>query len=61
MSLELIDIGTLRGAGTALVLLAFTCVTLWAYSSKRKQAFDEAALLPFADDSKHAVPRSKTP
>ncbi|WXL24005.1 cbb3-type cytochrome c oxidase subunit 3 [Ectopseudomonas mendocina] len=60
MSLDLIDIGTLRGIGTAMVFMAFTCVTLWAYSSKRKQAFDEAALLPFADETKHAVPRSNT-
>jgi cytochrome c oxidase cbb3-type subunit 4 len=36
-------------------------VTLWAYSGKRRAAFDEAALLPFADESKLAAPRSKTP
>jgi cytochrome c oxidase cbb3-type subunit 4 len=44
------DIGTLRGLGTALVLIAFIGVTLWAYSSRRKKDFDEAANLPFADD-----------
>ncbi|HLA32846.1 MAG TPA: cbb3-type cytochrome c oxidase subunit 3 [Pseudomonas sp.] len=57
----LLDIGTLRGIGTALVLLSFVCVTLWAYSSKRRTAFDEAALLPFADKPKLAAPRSNTP
>ena len=57
----LLDIGTLRGIGTALVLLSFVCVTLWAYSSKRRTAFDEAALLPFADKPKLAAPMSNTP
>lgn len=61
MSFELIDIGTLRGMGTALVLLSFVCVTLWAYSGKRRLAFDQAAQLPFADEPKLAAPRSKTP
>ena len=54
---ELIDIGSLRGLGTALVLLAFTAVTLWAYSGKRRDAFAEAANLPFADEPKPAVSR----
>lgn len=58
MSFALIDIGTLRGIGTALVLLAFVCVTLWAYSNKRHAAFHQAALLPFADEPNTAAPRS---
>jgi len=56
---ELIDIGTLRGLGTALVLIAFTAVTLWAYSGKRRDAFAEAANLPFADEPKPAVSRTQ--
>ena len=44
------DINDLRGVSTALVMVAFIALTLWAYSSKRKQSFDEAAQLPFADD-----------
>ena len=44
------DIGTLRGLGTVLVFVAFVGVVLWAYSSKRKKGFDEAANLPFADE-----------
>ncbi len=56
---ELIDIGTLRGLGSALVLIAFTAVTLWAYSGKRRDAFAEAAKLPFADESKPAVSRTQ--
>ncbi|MBB1519713.1 MULTISPECIES: cbb3-type cytochrome oxidase subunit 3 [Pseudomonadaceae] len=45
------DIGTLRGIGTAVVFIAFIGVVLWAYSSRRKDSFDEAANLPFADDA----------
>ncbi|MBU1331091.1 MAG: cbb3-type cytochrome c oxidase subunit 3 [Gammaproteobacteria bacterium] len=44
------DIGTIRGIGTAIVFIAFIGVVLWAYSSRRKDSFDEAANLPFADD-----------
>jgi cytochrome c oxidase cbb3-type subunit 4 len=46
------DIGTIRGIGTAVVFIAFISVVLWAYSSRRKSNFDEAANLPFADDPK---------
>ncbi|WP_084310493.1 cbb3-type cytochrome oxidase subunit 3 [Pseudomonas jinjuensis] len=44
------DIGLIRGLGTIVVTVAFIGVLLWAYSGKRKQRFDEDALLPFADD-----------
>ena len=50
------DIGTIRGIGTAVVFIAFIGLALWAYSSKRKSSFDEAANLPFADDPKTSVP-----
>lgn len=50
----LTDVGTIRGIGTAVVFIAFIGVVLWAYSSKRKSSFDEAANLPFADDPKPA-------
>ena len=46
----LTDIGTIRGLGTVVVFIAFIGVVLWAYSSKRKSNFDEAANLPFADE-----------
>ncbi|EQM66469.1 cytochrome oxidase [Aquipseudomonas alcaligenes OT 69] len=46
----MMDIQTLRGLGTILVFVAFIGVVLWAYNSKRKDSFDEAANLPFADD-----------
>ena len=44
------DINTLRGLATLFVLIAFVGICLWAYSSKRKKDFSEAAQLPFADD-----------
>jgi cytochrome c oxidase cbb3-type subunit 4 len=36
------------------VLVTFIGIVLWAYSSKRKTAFDEAAHLPFDDDPPRA-------
>ena len=47
------DINTLRGLATVLCMIAFLGIVFWAYSSKRKQGFDEAANLPFADDTAH--------
>ncbi len=44
------DINTWRGIATVLALIAFIGVWIWAWSKKRKGAFDEAADLPFADD-----------
>lgn len=58
MPFDIVDIGTLRGLGTALVLLAFAGMTGWVCSSRRQAAFDEAAQLPFADEPKTAAPRS---
>lgn len=54
-----IEVGTLRGLGTLLVFVAFIGVVLWAYSSKRKSSFDEAANLPFADDKPKAKARDE--
>ena len=44
------DINDLRGISTALLLFAFIGLCFWAWSSKRKKSFDEAANLPFADE-----------
>jgi len=54
-----IDINTLRGIATLLVLLAFLGLCGWAYSSKRKSSFDEAAHIPFADDEKISSPERR--
>jgi len=44
------DINTLRGISTLLVLIAFLGLCAWAYSRRRKNEFDAAAQLPFADE-----------
>ena len=44
------DINDLRGLSTLFLMIAFIGLCFWAYSSKRKKTFDEAAHLPFADD-----------
>lgn len=44
------DINDLRGLSTAFLMFAFIGLCFWAYSRKRKKAFDEAANLPFADE-----------
>ena len=54
------DINTIRGLATAVALIAFLGVVFWAYSSKRKGDFDEAASLPFAEDSSDAVQEEKS-
>ncbi|WP_299733009.1 cbb3-type cytochrome c oxidase subunit 3 [uncultured Endozoicomonas sp.] len=48
------DINTIRGLATVVALIAMLSVIIWAYSSKRKGDFDEAASLPFADDTEVA-------
>ncbi|MBI3525636.1 MAG: cbb3-type cytochrome c oxidase subunit 3 [Betaproteobacteria bacterium] len=44
------DINDLRSVVTVVSFVMFIGIVWWAYSDKRKPAFDEAALLPFSDD-----------
>jgi cytochrome c oxidase cbb3-type subunit 4 len=44
------DAGTWRGIFTLFMVVAFAGIFLWAYSSRRKSDFDEAANLPLEDD-----------
>ena len=44
------DLPTLRGLSTLLLMLTFIGIVLWAWSSKRKKDFDEAARLPLDDE-----------
>ncbi|HSC74653.1 MAG TPA: CcoQ/FixQ family Cbb3-type cytochrome c oxidase assembly chaperone [Pseudomonadales bacterium] len=44
------DLNTLRGLLTLLLLILFICLFVWAYSKKRVSEFNEAANLPFADE-----------
>ncbi|WP_163648253.1 cbb3-type cytochrome c oxidase subunit 3 [Modicisalibacter sp. 'Wilcox'] len=52
------DIGTFRGVMTLLIMIAFLGVVAWAFSRRRKDDFDEASRLPFADDDEEP-PRAR--
>lgn len=58
------DKGTLGAISTVLVAIAFAGVCWWAFAPKRRQRFDDAANLPFADeknnDQKKDEPISST-
>lgn len=43
------DLGTLSGLSTALLMATFIGVVIWAYGSKRKPDFDAAARLPLSE------------
>lgn len=45
----------LAGLWTLTAMIAFIGICLWAYSAKRRNDFDEAANLPFADEDEDAV------
>jgi cytochrome c oxidase cbb3-type subunit IV len=55
-----VDLSDLRTIVTTLSFIAFLGVVFWAYNSKQKKRFDEAANLPFVDAdeglSKQRVP-----
>lgn len=40
----------IRGLGTLVVMVAFIGLALWVFSPRRKAEFDDATMLPFADD-----------
>jgi cytochrome c oxidase cbb3-type subunit 4 len=44
------DINDLRSAVTVIGLLLFLALVVWAYSARRRAAFDAAARLPFAGE-----------
>jgi cytochrome c oxidase cbb3-type subunit 4 len=44
--------GTLSGIVTAILILLFIGLSIWAYSAKRRSAFDAAARLPLEEDKK---------
>jgi cytochrome c oxidase cbb3-type subunit 4 len=55
------DIGTIRGLVTLLLMLAFIGLVFWAYSKRRKADFDEMAQLPFREYPSDKDQGSKTP
>jgi cytochrome c oxidase cbb3-type subunit IV len=44
------DINDLRIATTLLSFAAFAGIVVWAMARRNRPAFDEAAMLPFADE-----------
>jgi cytochrome c oxidase cbb3-type subunit IV len=55
------DIGTVRGIITLLLMLAFIGLVVWAYSKRRKADFDEMAQMPFREHPTDKEQGSKTP
>jgi cytochrome c oxidase cbb3-type subunit 4 len=47
------DINDVRGLSTVLVMVAFLGICWWAFSPSRREKFDDAAGLPFADEENH--------
>lgn len=45
------DINDLRSLATVLCMIGFLSVVAWAYWPSRKSYFDEAARLPFVDET----------
>jgi cytochrome c oxidase cbb3-type subunit 4 len=45
------DINVIRGLGTVFALFAFLCIVAWAYSSRRKDRFEDDGMIPFKEDN----------
>jgi cytochrome c oxidase cbb3-type subunit 4 len=52
------DIGTFRGLVTAVLMVLFIGLVIWAYSRGRHKDFTAAAALPLEDDD--TPPRTET-
>ena len=50
--------GKLSGIMTAVLMLVFIGIVVWAWSSRRRRAFDAAARLPLEEDP---APAATTP
>ena len=46
------DLGTLQGIWTIIVMIVFLGIVIWAWSSKRKRDFDDASNIPFNEEDK---------
>ena len=44
------DVNTIRGLYTILVMIVFIGICVWAYSAHRKKDNEESAQLPFEDE-----------
>lgn len=55
------DIDTLRGVTTAVLMALFVALVIFAYGKKRRAQFDEAARLPLLDDRAPPARRDQLP
>lgn len=53
------DINTIRGITTGILLVIFIGFIFWAFSKKRSKAFSEAELLPFDDDTIQQIKKKR--
>lgn len=44
------DINDVRGLGTIFALFSFLCIVAWAYSTRRKDRFEDDGMIPFMDE-----------
>ena len=51
------DHPTLHSIWTVLLFITFIGIVAWAWSSKRKEEFDEAANMPFDEEDELASPK----
>jgi cytochrome c oxidase cbb3-type subunit IV len=49
--------GFLHGLLTLLLMVLFIGIVWWAFSSRQKKRFEEAANLPFADEDDQPAPK----
>ncbi|MDD3763604.1 MAG: cbb3-type cytochrome c oxidase subunit 3 [Nevskiales bacterium] len=40
----------ISGIITAVLMIAFLCITYWAYSARNRHRFDDAAQMPLRDE-----------
>jgi cytochrome c oxidase cbb3-type subunit 4 len=51
-----LDAAVFHGLWTGVLLVTFIGIVVWAWSGKRKGAFDEAAQIPLHDDDELEAP-----
>lgn len=49
------DINDVRGLGTLFALFSFLCIVGWAYSTRRKDRFEDDGMIPFMDEDDNAA------
>ncbi len=53
------DINILRSIATVLSLIIFVGIFWWAFASRNRARFEEAAQLPFMDKDENALQRAQ--